>query len=229
MSFFTYTNTITNGIPADGANVMTNFNDVRAGIIDGTKDININNITINNTSVSTVPYLDASKTIVSSLVTPTELALIHGLTSIKNITNFGATAWTPTGSWSTNTTYTGSYRRVGDMGQYIVNIALAGSPTTASLTVNLPAANTIDTTKLVSSGANPILGYATLKDTGNAFYVGNISYSSTTAVSVNVHDYTVHTGTAFVKFTSVNESTPVNWGSSDVLTLYFEVPIVEFA
>lgn len=81
MSFFSYTNTISNGIAADGNNVMTNFNDVRSALIDGTKDINISDITVNNQSASTVPYFDSVKLLKSSTVTPTELGYLSGLTS----------------------------------------------------------------------------------------------------------------------------------------------------
>lgn len=79
MPFFTYTNTISNGIAADGNNLQTNFSDVRNAIIDGTKDIKVANVTIDSTSVSTVPYLDSTKKLVSSSVTPEELGLLSSI------------------------------------------------------------------------------------------------------------------------------------------------------
>lgn len=64
--------------------------------------------------------------------------------------------WTPTGSWTTNTTYTGDYTRVGNVGNFHIRIALAGAPNAANLTaINMPSGLTIDTSLVnVDFGTN---------------------------------------------------------------------------
>lgn len=133
-------------------------------------------------------------------------------------------AWTPTGSWSTNTTYTGLKRRVGSDGEYRVKIALAGAPTSASLTVNLPSGEVIDTTKLVdtTAGNDFSFGQANMLDSGVANYIGGISYSSTTAVQLNA---TATGSTYLTNSGAITQAVQATWGASDLLTMFFKVPI----
>lgn len=212
---------------------MTNFNDVRASLIDGTKDITVAAITGSSVAITaqvatTVATFNASKQLVSSTVTPTELLLLSGLTSVKNITNYRNTAWTPTGSWSTNTTYTGSYRRVGDVVQCIVYITLAGAPTAAGLTINLPASHTIDTTKLLSTTNGFVLGSCTTFCSAS-FFSGFVTYSSTTAVEIDAQVINVFTGNSYTRFTQMTQVIPGTFANTNWISIKFEVPIVEYA
>lgn len=54
--------------------------------------------------------------------------------------------FTPTGSWSANTTYTGYWRRVGDSAEVLYNVTTTGAPTSTNLTLNAPTGVTPDTT-----------------------------------------------------------------------------------
>lgn len=223
MSFFTYTNNITNGISADGANVMTNFNDVRASLIDATKDINIAKVTatsvnLPNLTLSTVLGLDALKNVVSTAI-PT--------TNLKNITNWGATAWTPTGTWSTNVTYTGTYRRVGDTFFGRVQISLSGIPDNLNLSINLPASHTIDTTKLLSTDNGIPLGHCIFKDASGApdFLTGPVSFLTTTTIEIDGNEIVG----GFLIFRQANRTHPFTFATGDTLYIYIECPIVEYA
>src|SRR5690606_23294411 len=60
------------------------------------------------------------------------------------------TAFTPTGSWTTNCTYTGFWKRVGDSMFIQYEINLAGAPTSATLTLDPVANTTLDMTKMLS-------------------------------------------------------------------------------
>ncbi len=94
------------------------------------------------------------------------------------------TTFTPTGSWSTNTTYVGFQRRVGDSLDIRVEVQLAGAPTSAVLTVNLPAGLSIDTAKLCSTTASQPLGTVSLLDVSSQNYINSkAQYSSATAIS----------------------------------------------
>ncbi len=131
-------------------------------------------------------------------------------------------AWTPTGSWSTNTTYTGFKRRVRDTYEYQVMIALAGAPTTATLTVTL--AETMDTAKLVNSvGTIPRLGRADIRDTGAALYAGSVHYNSSTTVLVSVETLSV---TVISIGSAVTQANPITFGNTDQIVLNFSAPVV---
>jgi len=134
------------------------------------------------------------------------------------------TSFTPTGSWSTNTTYTGSYRRVGDTAEFDVFIQVSGAPTSASLTVNLPSGMTIDTTK-TQAGALNAFGIATIRDTATATYNARVLYSSTTAVAIYYGD----DAASGVTYALVNQAAPMTWATSDFVQMRFSVPIAEWA
>ncbi len=135
------------------------------------------------------------------------------------------TAYTPTGSWSTNTTYTGFWARSGAYLYVEVQIALAGAPTSALLTINLPAGVTIDTAKRASgTDADSVLGQATIRDNGVFVCESVVLYSSTTAVKVSSADDSA----GGVALTPVSEVSPITFAASDEIHLSFKVPIVEW-
>lgn len=144
------------------------------------------------------------------------------------VVNYGApigdwTAWTPTGTWSSNTTYTGYWRRVGDTMQIEAKVALTGNPT-GSFTLNLPSGYSIDTAKITGATSNnKSLGIASLVDSGTAEYTGHVSYESATSVSA----YYLIASTTNVQLNSaqVSASSPYTFASGDAVYLQFQVPI----
>lgn len=126
--------------------------------------------------------------------------------------------FTPTGSWSTNTTYTGQYWRVGKHMKGWVKLALAGAPTSATLTVNLPSGFSIDTAAADADTDNWTLGKGNVLDSGVASYLCRLRYSSTTAFQV---EYL----TSSDVFAAVTQAAPITFGASDEIHLEFEVPI----
>lgn len=134
------------------------------------------------------------------------------------ITDPGAVAWTPTGAWSTNTTYTGQWWRVGKMMRGWVKIAVAGAPTSATLTVNLPSGYTIDTAAGDADTDNYVLGNVSILDSGTNTFPGRVRYSSTSALEI---DYI----TSADVFAAVTQAAPMTFASGDEVHLEFEVPI----
>lgn len=135
------------------------------------------------------------------------------------------TSFTPTGSWSTNTTYTGRYRRIGDSLDLDIFIGLTGAPTSASLTVNLPTGFVINTDKAASDGSNRInpFGIVICRDGGTDSYEGIIQYSSTTAIAVMKDD---GDGT----ISAVTQAAPFTWGNGDYMDIRLTgIPIVGWA
>jgi uncharacterized protein (UPF0333 family) len=130
------------------------------------------------------------------------------------------TTWTPTGSWTGAVAYTGKWRRVGDMAHYRVGVVASGLPTGSGLTVNLP--HTIDTTKVNSASANSdMFGTAHILDSGVTHKrVGQVCYSTTTAVAVLAGD-----STSGSNDTNLTPTSHFTFASGDSIWLDFMVPI----
>ena len=135
--------------------------------------------------------------------------------------------WTPTGSWSTNTTYTGKWRRVGDAAEISVKVATSGAPTSASLTVNNPTGFTTDTSALVNTTANdrPSLGRLTISDSGLTIYDGFVAYSSSTATALFVDESDL----AYTVTAPITQTAPMTFGSGDSITANYTIPVAEWA
>jgi len=129
-------------------------------------------------------------------------------------------SYTPTGSWSANTTYTGKYRRVGDSLELDITVSTSGAPTAANLTVNLPTGFVVDTTKISNSGAVNIFGGGTARDFGVDNYLVYAGYNSTTSIAIYKDD---GDGT----YSNVSNTAPFTFGASDsVLVRGISIPIV---
>lgn len=140
------------------------------------------------------------------------------------ISNWGDQAWTPTGSWSANSTYTGKWRRIGDSMHCRVKISLAGAPTSATLTVNMPSGYTIDTAKMANGTGNQyedILGTANMRDSGVTIWSGHV-VSNGTGTEVLIIG-TIASGDA--RENVVTQAAPATWGNADTMNLEWVVPV----
>lgn len=126
------------------------------------------------------------------------------------------TAYTPTGTWSTNVTWTGLRRRIGDTEYYAVKASCSGAPT-GNFTVNT---RLMDTSKLTSTSTAP-LGTANVLDGGSLQYPGTVIYNSSSAVSVGVMNASATSGT----FSTVNATNPFTFGSTDTVEACFQIPV----
>lgn len=129
-------------------------------------------------------------------------------------------SFTPTGSWSTNTTYTGYYRRVGDSLEVDVTVSTSGAPTAATLTINIPNGLSIDSTKLTSPTYYK-LGSGVLRQTGQTpLYV---RYNNATSVTIT---YPSVSGANIEPGNNVDSTHPAAFGAGNNLEVRFLVPIV---
>lgn len=137
-------------------------------------------------------------------------------------------SYTPTGSWNTNSTYTGRFRRVGDNLEVQVGIDLTGAPNSAALTINIPTGLTIDTTKLVNSTTTiPQVGIGTVRDTGINNYPITVHYNSTTSVAVTAQRTVAGTNPVNIDSGSqVTQAVPFSFNTGDQVQIDFKVPIV---
>lgn len=98
-------------------------------------------------------------------------------------TNTPWIAYTPTGNHSTNVTYTGFWRRTGDSIEVQAYLAYTGATDAAVLSVNYPTGMTMNTSKVVGSGAQRMaLGYAISHEAGGSSFPGIASRNSDTSV-----------------------------------------------
>lgn len=135
-------------------------------------------------------------------------------------------SYTPTGSWSSNTTYTGFYKRDGSDLLLNVQVATSGAPTAASLTVNLPSGLTINTSALVNStaGNRPNLGMGNVFDGTTEGYTVQVTYNSTTSVAI----FALGSGGTYSDTDAVSQTVPITFGASDGVTFNARVPIAEW-
>jgi hypothetical protein len=133
-------------------------------------------------------------------------------------------AVTVTGAWSANTTYTAFEKRKGNMAHYDVLIALAGAPTSATLSVNLPSGRVIDTAKLASTGDSAIIegGQVSIRDVGVAINAGHILYNNNSSVLPVVFN----AASTYVAAVAITQAVPITFGNTDYINLKFAVPIV---
>jgi hypothetical protein len=140
-------------------------------------------------------------------------AVDHVITPAKsNMTDW--TSFSPTSSWTTNTTHTAWYKRVGDEMLIQGNIVLAGAPDSADLTITLADSQVIDTTKIDANTDNAVLGKWSYADGG---------IRETDGLRVLYNDATT------VKFTKddavINQASPITWASGDEIWYELRVPI----
>lgn len=135
-------------------------------------------------------------------------------------------SFTPTGSLTTNVTYTGTKRRVGDTAYYKVNIAFSGVNTQGIPNINIPD-GTIDSSKIAGATIYETpLGLATVKDASasGAIYPAYVGYNNTTSVRI-VYDGSG--ATSSIANTSTNA--PITFAASDDIQVEFSVPILEWS
>lgn len=137
-------------------------------------------------------------------------------------------SYTPTGPWSTNTTYTGRYRRVGDSIELVVDLALSGAPTSANLIFTeaqiLNGLNlTVDSTKfpITTDFAAPVGTWSALDSGVSGNYGGHVTWNGSQLFAA----YPTGINTAQI----INATTPIIFGSADNVSLRAILPISQWA
>lgn len=138
-------------------------------------------------------------------------------------------AFTPTGAFTTNSTYTGFYRRIGDSIECLVQILFSGAPNSVTCQINLPTGLVIDTTKVVTEGptANTAgFGYGAFRDdSAGVVYPTVVAYNTTTSVKA-IYQNTNANGLAGNNF---NSASPVVIANLDSIVTRFTVPIANWS
>lgn len=128
-------------------------------------------------------------------------------------------SYTPTGTWTTNTTYTGRWRRVGDTVEVDVGLALTGAPNATTLYVNyLPPGISIDTSKMSLAQQYIRSGYADGTQGGSAYNLKAI-YDSPTRVLLAYQNQL--NAIEIV----VNATAPITWASGSTIHMRLSLPV----
>ena len=129
------------------------------------------------------------------------------------------TSFTPTGTWTTNTTYTGWHFANGKELTIRYRLALSGAPNATFLNLNIPGGFTVDTSVL-PAGTVALKGNVSMFD-GAAFYAGAPTFGGST---IGVQFYLLSGGTNQV-YAAVNQAVPFTFGASDLVNVIATVPI----
>jgi hypothetical protein len=131
--------------------------------------------------------------------------------------------FTPTGSWTSNTTYEGKWRRVGSDMEMHVKIATSNTPTAAALTVNIPNGHTVSTDIFEDSGiSDNTSGNMVAYEGGVGKYAGTVRASRGSS-SVQLRLFS-DTG-SYENLVNITNSVPFAWGAGDYIIFNTKFPI----
>lgn len=132
-------------------------------------------------------------------------------------------SYTPTGSWVSNTTYAGKWRRVGDTAEYQIQVNTSGLPTNTQLSVNLASGHVIDTTKCLQASSTYVLnGRGGIFDTS----AGAIFDCAAVTNGSNVVTFRAWSASgSYTQHVDVVQTTPMTWAAGDTMAVGFAVPI----
>lgn len=133
-------------------------------------------------------------------------------------------SYTPTGSWVTNTTYTGLWQRIGSFIRIIAKVATSGAPTSATLTINLPSGLTVNESKMaLLTSANTPLGTAGIRDSGTTTFYAAAAYTAGDSTLFRMAMVAADAAAAYVG--NVTQANPMTWASGDSLVVDVMLPI----
>lgn len=144
----------------------------------------------------------------------TSFPVINVLNTVTSWVSF-----TPTGTWTANTTYLGERRVVRDTLEVRVEVQLAGAPTSAVLDVDLPSGFTIDTTKLTSEDIAQFIGELAILDAGTSNLPWAVRYLTTTRVNCGIFEGSVN-------YANITQAVPITFASGDRVFIKYSVPVL---
>ena len=149
------------------------------------------------------------------------IADLAGSTNLFSAQNYNRNCipFTPSGTFTTNTTYAGCWSRDGEKMKIRYALTFSGAPNSTALYLNMPSGYVIDTARIpgASAAGQVQLGGGFLLDAGVNAYRGSTHYKDTTTIYAFYSNPGIGT---------VTQAAPFTIGNGDVLTFDVEVPIV---
>lgn len=145
----------------------------------------------------------------------------------------GSTSFTPTLSWTTNTTATGQWSRSGNLWNIHISISLSGAPDSASLTLSPPTGASWDTTFAGSSTtANcPIGRFLYYDSSATQTYYGFCGISGVSTKYFYLYPFISITGSNPVNIaqgTILSYNSPVTSASGDIVQISASIPMTNW-
>jgi hypothetical protein len=128
-------------------------------------------------------------------------------------------SWTPTGTFTTNVTYSGLWRRVGDSMEVQFRVNFSGVTNAATFGLNLPSGYSADLSK-ISGAALPDISGSAEGFRGSTGYAMQVVLNNSTSIFLAY----ISNGTTSAQ-TSVTNFLPVAWALGDQINGTFRVPI----
>lgn len=135
-------------------------------------------------------------------------------------------SFTPTGTFTTNTTYTGKWFRDGHEMVLDVQLDFSGAPNSTTFSLNVPFGLSIDTSKFANTtaGIKVLHGSCAVIDTGVGTYALQARYDSATTINLRMLD---ENGTAIRYGTDLTQAAPFTLGNTDQIVITgLRIPIV---
>jgi len=129
------------------------------------------------------------------------------------------TSFTPTGTWTTNVTYTGRRRQVGEYMEIQYHIDFTGAPDASQLGFDMPTGFAVDETILADAGGNASVGHGQVRDvdiTGLMYPLNVIYFESNNTL----YPYSYASPQA-----STTNTAPVSFGDAHQLEVFVKVPV----
>jgi hypothetical protein len=138
-------------------------------------------------------------------------------------------AFTPTGNWTTNTTYTGFTHRVNDMQYSDILILLSGAPGVGgNLTLGIPNSETVDEAKLTVPGPSydhVLVGtFETIDDAAVDIIRMGLAYYDISANNIILKVANDAGGVAGA-MAQLSSTVPFTYGANDVIQVHIRLPI----
>jgi hypothetical protein len=134
----------------------------------------------------------------------------------------GPITFSPVGTWVSNTTYAGIFRRNGSKMEGQITVATSGAPTSATLSLSFPSSYTMDDVNVTANNFGGF-GSVTVSDSGSTFYDGEILIIS----NIGGIDPRVSTSSGtYSVATAITQAFPITFGASDSVIINFSVPIL---
>jgi len=176
------------------------------------------------------PDFSAGNTLSATFTVPILEWAATGTVILPTTDDLSISAWqdfTPTGTWTTNTTYSGKYRRVGDSIDLQYHIDLSGAPDATALFVDMPSGLTINESALADTNDDQVDGQVVIRDVPGTARFGVVRLTS--ASDQFRLTYLTDTGTEETA-TSITNTAPFTLASGDRITVHIRgIPVEQWA
>lgn len=132
------------------------------------------------------------------------------------------TSFSVTGTWTSNTTYTGFYNIQGKNLLIRVGLILSGAPNSAVLSVSVPSGFTLDTSKMTNT-TDDSLGQSFI-DVGGTPTMGITGIASGNPTQIVPSYFAVASG--LITLDQITDTAPVTFGTGNYISFGISIPIL---